>query len=478
MPVKTNFFRPKPFLWAGSLSLAFANVAWPQYQAMPTQVIPPVTKNSVVRPVPSTPAPAPAGGYAPVNTVPGRTVSRNQSAIQVAPTETTVAAAPNGVMRYTLAESIRIGQEKHPSISALRSSLNAATLKNQALNDIHPLGDFFLQDLTIRRDQSEKGILAATAELNQAAHEVNYAVIRSYYTVIYAREQSKVAKELVDQLEIYLEQVKKIVHGKGGGVKGITQDTEDRLVNILSIAKSKLIEAESGTDRARAALREAMGLEPGTRVDVADELLPEIKADIPREAVVKLAMERRGEITLAQIGADVTRLEVMAQWSRRIIMQNPTYANGGDIHARSVPAAQRDPDYKPGAIGPEMPDMLIGHRETRTATAQQYADRAAEAARQARSLIGLEAENAHAKWIEASRKAVTNKEAAKVGRDMVERAREASGGSLNKEEILITEATAAQAFASNNEALYQQIIALANLERITAGGIRVNFPGR
>jgi outer membrane protein TolC len=381
-------------------------------------------------------------------------------------------------MRYTLAEALRIGQEKHPSISALRSSLNAATLKNQALNDIHPLGDFFLQDLSIRREQSDKAVVAATAEVNQAIHEVNYAVVRNYYTVIYTREQIKVAKELVDQLEIYLEQVKKIVHGKGGGVKGITQDTEDRLVNILAFAKAKLIEAETGGDRARAALREAMGLEPGTRVDVADELLPEIKAEISRESVVNLALSRRGEITLAQVAADVTRLEVAAQWSRRFIMQNPTFANGGDIHARSVPAAQREPDYKPGAIGPEMPDMLIGHRETRTAAAQQYSDRASEAARQARSLVGLEAENAHAKWIEASRKTVAAKEASKVGRDMVERAREASGGNLTQERILETEATAAQSFASYNEALFQQIIALANLERITAGGIRVNFPGR
>ena len=62
----------------------------------------------------------------------------------------------------------------------------------------------------------------------------------------------------------------------------------------------------------------------------------------------------------------------------------------------------RDLDYKPGAIGPEMPVKLIGKRDTRAQTAGLYADKASEAARQVRSLVGLEAEIAYTKWVEAA----------------------------------------------------------------------------
>ena len=68
--------------------------------------------------------------------------------------------------------------------------------------------------------------------------------------------------------------------------------------------------------------------------------------------------------------------------------------------------------------------------------------------------------------------------AAKSGRDLIERLREAAGGAPTKEEAITAEVGSAQAFAAYNEALHDQIVALADLERITAGGVRVNFPGR
>jgi outer membrane protein TolC len=386
-----------------------------------------------------------------------------------------VSAEP--VTRYALSDAIAAGMANHPSIKALRASMNAAMLKMQGLHEVHRKGGLFLPDLETRRKQSEMGLQATQAELAQAEYEVTYAVIRCFYTVVYAREQSKVAKDLVDQLEVYLEQVKKIVNNKGG-IRGISKDTEDKLVIAVSEAKGKLYEAESGIQRGQALLREALGLDPTARIDVADELLPEIKAEIARDIAIAHATTRRGEVTMAQLNVAVTELEVCAQWSRRLMLQMPTFAAGADLHAKPIPTPSRDPDYRPGAIGPEMPGKLVGKRETRAAIAQQYAERGAEAARQVRSLIGLEADMAYAKWIEASKKIVNFREAAKAGRDLVERQREASGGNLTKEDILMNELSAAKAFASFNEALFEQILALANLERITAGGVRVNFPGR
>jgi outer membrane protein TolC len=436
----------RPFLWAGGLSLALSAAGAHGQEAKP----------------PAGPAVLPKPGFAegPAPRMPYAIVDRNP------------------VVRYTLGDAIAVGHQNHPQLAALKASMNAALLKERGLGEVSRIGGFLLSDIDSRRAQSNLGVEAARAEYEQAQHEVTYAVVRNYYTVVYAREQSKVGKELVGQLETNLEQVRKIVADKEGGVKGITKDTEQKMEIIVGEAKSRLILAETGADRARAALREAMGLEPGCKVDAADEVLPEIKAALTRDVVIAHAVTRRGEVTLSRIGVDVTRLEVSAQESKNFSVTAGTYANGADIHARPIPYAQREPDYKPGAIGPEMPARLIGKKSTRAATAEQYAERAEAAARQARSLVGLEADVGYSRYDEAAQKVEMYKRLHKIARELIDRQREAAGGALTKEDILTTEVSATRAFAAYNEALYDQIMALANLERITAGGVTVKFPGR
>lgn len=380
--------------------------------------------------------------------------------------------------RYTLGEALAIGHAKHPQIIALRASMNAALMKGRGLSEVKRTIGFLSPDIEFREKQSDLGLKAAMAEYDQAQYEVTYAIIRCYFTVVYAREQSLVARDLVEQLEGNLEQVRKIVEGKGGGVRGISVNTVNTLEVFIGAARKRLNEAESGISRARAALREAMGLEPGSRVDAADEVLPDIRASMTRDVVIAHALTRRGEIFLSQIGADVTRLEVCAQWARSFSLMATTFSNAADIHARPIPGPSREPDYRPGMIGPEMPDRLLGRRATRVETAGQYAIRSQAAAEQARSLLGLEAEVAYSRWVQAVENVRVARAAAKSGRALIERLREAAGGAPSKEETVTAEVGSAQAIASLNEALHDQIVALADLERITAGGVRVNFPGR
>jgi len=381
-------------------------------------------------------------------------------------------------MRYALTDALRIGHERHPSIHALRSSMEASQQKMKGLSEVQLMSLGLASDLKVRKQQLELGMQAAAAEMAQAQHDVTYAVIRCYYTVIYAREQNKVAKDLVDQLETYLEQVRKIVNSKGGGIKGVNKDTEDKLVIVIGEAKNRMLDAESGVMRAKAALREAMGLAPDVEVDAADETLPDVKAEFDKKTIVGHALTRRGEIQLANIGAQVTQLEVVAQWSRRLSLQADTFASGGDIHSRQVPVASREPDYRPGAIPPEMPSKVAGHRNTRAAIVQKFYERSEKVAEQARNLVALEAEVGYAEYADATKKVAVSKEASVAGKSLTERQREAAGGNLTKEDILMNEVSAARSFGAYNLALYDQIIALANLERITAGGVRVNFPGR
>jgi hypothetical protein len=125
-----------------------------------------------------------------------------------------------------------------------------------------------------------------------------------------------------------------------------------------------------------------------------------------------------------------------------------------------------------------MPTQLVGKRETRRATAEVYATRAEAAATQARSLVGLEAENAFFKYQEAARNVAVNRRAATKARELTAREREAAGGIATREDTLQNELSASLALKTLNDALWEQIVALANLERTTAGGVRVNFPGR
>lgn len=454
-------FRLTCRLLAGGLCLTAGAALAQDPPGRPTPKVIPPAKVTPPAPPPALPLPEPAPFPAP-------------------------AAAPDPVLgapaevatRYTLGEALAIAHSKHPQLTALKASMNAALLKERGLGEVKRTIGFLSPDIEYREKQSDLGLKAAMAEYDQGGHDVTYAVVRCYYTVVYAREQAKVAAGAVEDLEANLEQVKKIVEGKGGGVRGVTKDTEDQLALAVAYARSRLLDAESGADRARAALREAMGLEPGCRVDVADEMLPEIKAEIKRETVVAHAITRRGEVLLTQMGADVTRLEVCAQWSRKFGLMAATFANAADIHSKPIPGPEREPDYKPGAIGPEMPDRFIGRRDTRVAIAEQYAVRAGATAAQARSLVGLEAEVAHARWAEAAAKVKVTKEGAERARAIRARQKEAAGAELNRRDVFLNEVSSTQALAKLNEALYDQVIALANLERITAGGVRVNFPGR
>ncbi len=389
-----------------------------------------------------------------------------------------LAIQPEVMTRYTLGEALSIGHASHPQLAALRASMNAALLKGRGLSEVKRLIGFLSPDIDFREKQSDLGLKAAVAEYDQAQYEVTYAVIRCYFTIVYAREQGAVARDLVEQLEANLEQVRKIVEGKGGGIRGISVNSVNSLEVFIGAAKKKVNEAGTGADRARAALREAMGLEPGTRVDAADEVLPEIKASITREVVIAHAVTRRGEIILSQIGAEVTRLEVSAQSARSFSLMATTFSNAADIHARTIPGGSREPDYKPGMIGPDMPNRLVGKRATRVETAGQYTIRSQAAAEQAKSLLGLEAENAYFRWVQAVKNVEVSRAAAKAGRALIDRLHEAAGGAPSKEDTIIAEVSSTQAFAAFNEALYDQIVALADLERITAGGVRVNFPGR
>lgn len=380
-------------------------------------------------------------------------------------------AAAQTIPVYTLQDCIRIAYEKQPALAAARASFAAKQATSNGLANTPNIACLVSPDLKIRKAQAFRGLSAAQAQVLQAECETTYAVTRTYYTAIYARMQFDVASDVVENLKFYRNLVQEII--RAGSDRDINQTTLDRLDIYMNLAQSKRTDAEEGVQRALAALREAMGIGlECSSFQLADLRLPE-PAVVPEKCdIVNLALSRRGEMTAVLVAADVVRLEVDAQGKHLFRNRVGTFAIANDIHATPVPPGIRNGEYRPGAIGPEMPVNLVGNRRTRVDTAAAYSSRADAVVAKTRELIALEAEDGFLKWLESSRKVASSREAATVARRLSKNTRDDAnrGARIKQEDILMTDVLAGQAIAAYHEAVFHQVIALAGLERLTAGG--------
>jgi outer membrane protein TolC len=353
--------------------------------------------------------------------------------------------APATAPSYTLSQCIGIALDQQPTITAQRASLAAAEAGRRGLQDIR-VPTFLARDLPIRRQQAALGVGIAAATLEQAERETTYAVTRLYYTVIFAREQKKVTDNVVANIK-----------------------TTHDLAEVR-------VKSEEGVQRALAALREAMGLSCETPLNVADTTLPYPKVTVNREEILALAGARRAELVQAQSASEITCLEIKAQGVKHGYKVE-TFAIGSDIHSRSIPQGSSDGEYRPGAIGLEMPDLLAGPKCDRQQRARDLYARSVAVVDKARGLILLEAEDAFLKWQEASRKVANYQEVATKGRKLADDTRNdyTASARIKPEDVLTNEILASQAQASLNEARHQLILALAALERITGGGFCANL---
>jgi outer membrane protein TolC len=376
------------------------------------------------------------------------------------------AAAPAGYS-LSLTEAINLALQRQPAVAAQRAGLASAQNASQAVESIR-IPTLIARELPVRRQQAALGVTVAAAGLEQAEHDTVYAVTRTYYTAVYAREQERVARETVERLRATLESAERMVKA---GSKDVTTVNVDTLTVYQNLAEVRRVQAAEGVGRALAALREAIGLGPDCCVDVPSGALPELNPQICREEIIALALARRGELVQSNLLAEITHLEVEAQGTS-CRPKKETFAAAGDIHSRQVPQGVADGEYRPGAVPPEMPVMLAGSRANRMERARSLSARAAAVADKTRNLIALEAEDAYLRWQEASRKLPSTKLAATRGDTLAENLRRdfTAEQKVKVEDVISNQVLAAQARAQHNEALYQQILALAALERITAGG--------
>lgn len=374
----------------------------------------------------------------------------------------------------TLDECLQLAIDKQPALAAARASLAAAQDGQQGLQNLPIYAKALTRDFHQRRDQACLGVTIAQAALWQAEWEARYAVTRNYYSVLFVRLQQDLLKDVIDKLGKGREKAKKMLDAGEGKITKIDLELLDLNIDFLKV---KGIEARVGGLKALAAIREAIGVGPEYPLDIAQGTLPAPVAALDKDALIKQAIANRGEIVQASSASRVTELEVTAQSRKWFSLKVPTFAAGSDIHATPIPQGVANGEYRPGAIGLEMPSMLVGKRDDRVAHAADLSVRAGAVVDKALNLVALETENSYLKWIEARDRLTLLDKLQPSAREVADKIlKRITDGNANGSDYIQAVGFADQIQSQHNEALYLHALSLAALERITAGGFRIYPP--
>jgi outer membrane protein TolC len=374
------------------------------------------------------------------------------------------ASAPIVIGKLDLDTCRRLALEKQPELAAGRASLASVVAGARALEQLR-LASLFAPDVTVRRQQSALGVQIAQARVCQLEQEAVYSATRTYWMVVYARQQKEFLRSLEDDFGS--------LAPKENGAK---RDADgDRIYAGIQYIHALQAEASSGERRALAALREAIGFGPECEVDIVDHKLPFPQAVVDGRQVVEMALTRRKEMQEVTMAADLFALEIKAQqalWS----INARTFAQGADLHAVPIPQGVHNREYRPGAVGFEMPPMLGGRQKQRVEQATDLYKRALAVVEKTRNLIALEAEDAYLRWDEADKKAKAFLEGAEAAKQLFNKLREqVENPKITPENKVSALVLQAQLEGQANSALLDRIVGLAGLERVTAGGICVNL---
>lgn len=194
-------------------------------------------------------------------------------------------------------DCLRLAFEKQPRVVSPRASLATAQEGVRAIEKLRIPASLSAQ-MPYRHKQACLAVAAASAGLDLAEREAAYGVTRTYLTVLFAREQERVAQSAVERLNAIKEAAEK---GLEAGARDVTAADVARSVVYLRLAETRRIQAAQGVKRALIALREAIGLGPEVVIDIPAAALPEADAQPNKESVVAAALSRRGELILSLI---------------------------------------------------------------------------------------------------------------------------------------------------------------------------------
>jgi outer membrane protein, heavy metal efflux system len=394
---------------------------------------------------------------------------------ETVPPPTAVEAAP-----ASLAELRQLAFHKQPALAAYRASVEAAQAKARGLDSL-VLPALVRRDLSVRRKQAQFGILAAQAQLLQAEMSTRYSVTRTYLSAAYAQQQLRVADGVLGKAEditslAYLRKLAESTYQGDGTRRDVKKWHVDQIDVLIDITRGRSEEAREGVDRARAGIREAVGLSPNCPIPIGEEFTATTVEVPDLPTIIALALARRGEVIQANVGVEVTCLEVEAQglifgWTAQ------TFASASDLHAQPIPQGIANEEYRPGAVSIEMPANLVGHRSARAEQARALHARAQAVLGKTRNLVALEAEDTYRRWQEARNQVEAYRKALKEAEAVADRVRTdfrpgrpAENQRPNFDDLVQTRVRATQLKLLVNKAQYELLLTLIALERITAGG--------
>ncbi len=385
--------------------------------------------------------------------------------------------------QLTIQACRQIALANQPTIAATQAALKAALDRQHALETLR-VPDCLARDLPLRRKQAAIGVTIAQAAVTQAEAETLHGITASYLGALYAAQQVRLANDPDHGIRRRLKDLQTLVDDlvKNKERREVTLPEHRNLVrSFLETLDGRVSEAVQGELRAQAALREAMGLGPNCPVVIPDRDLPCPRVTPPSlNELIELALARRGEMIQAIGFAEVACLEVDAQASRRRPSMR-TFASGSDIHAKPIPSADLGGvDFRPSIVGPDMPVFLNGSRDARVQQAKDYCERARALTAKTRNLIALEVEDLYRRWLDKSGKAAHLEKAYQEAVAFSEKVKasfnkQERGSYPNVDEVINAGLIATRLQLEWKEAHYQSLLALAALERATAGGFAVDF---
>lgn len=391
------------------------------------------------------------------------------------------AAAWSASGKTTLKQAVDLALERQPAIRAANADATGAMVQRDSAYALtSSLGG---PQIHVRRKQADIGVSIAQAGTERAMLDTIHAVSRTYVTAIYASEQVKVAQGALDNLRAVYNTAKKLVDS---GSRQVTTNDLDRIQTYMLLAETRLTEAKIGILRAKAALREAIGIDWDAPLELADENLTQYVDAIQRhseehhahlscEQAVRVALAQRPDFQQAQLFAELISLEVDAQ---KLTLQPyaRTFAAIVDIHAPILPATVINSDYRPGPVGPAMPVYLAGSCSARTQRASLYYERALAIVDKARGLVALQVTEACERLQQEARQVDTLRKASQQANKAAKKAEEAyRADQLATDQMLMAQVLDAQTRAQLNEALYHHATALATLQNATAGQLWESF---
>jgi outer membrane protein TolC len=387
-----------------------------------------------------------------------------------------------GSTPLTLRSCRQTALENQPAIAAAQGTLKAAVDRLNALENLR-VPTLLARDLPIRRKQAALGVAIAQAGVTQAESETFHAVTSSYLGALYAAQQLRLVHDPENGILRRIKDLQSLVTDEKirSQRRDVTLPQHEELVkSFLQTLDGRIQEAEQGKLRALAALREGMGVGVETAIVMPERELPcpRIQPRLPE--LIAMAQSRRGEMIQAAIFADVVCLEIDAQGTT-CRPSVKTFASGSDIHAKPIPAGEAGGvKFRPVMVGPEMPTFLNGSRDARVRQARDYYERAQALTTKTRNLMALEAEDLYRRWLEKSRKATHLEKAYQQSRIFSDKLKETYVGSRkgdypNLDEVIHAGLITTRLQLEWKEAHYESLLALAALERATAGGFYVDF---